>query len=110
MGQHYYAMNAQAGLARIAALQDDNDAALDHVAIIWETIGGKEMDATIETARTLRTCYAIFDEHNDPRVDAVLTMAREQLQHRVSNVDDPEHVEQFWQLEDHHFFRLLSSE
>ncbi len=104
MEQHYYAMNARAGLARIAASQGDNDTALDHVAIIWKTIGGKEMDATIETARTLRTCYTIFHAHGDPRADEVLAMALEQLHRRVSSIDDPAHVEHFWQIEDHRFF------
>ncbi len=108
MGQHYYAMNALAGQARIAALQGEDETALDHVMTIWETIGGKEMDATIETARTLRTCYTIFEAHDDPRADQVLTMALEQLQRRVSTIDDPQHVEQFWQIEDHRFFRRLN--
>ncbi len=104
MEQIYYAMNARAGLARISILQNEKRAALEHVAAIWETIGSKEMDATIETARTLRTCYAIFEALGDSRADAVLAMALEQLQRRVSTIDDPQHVEQFWQIEDHCFF------
>ena len=44
-------------LARIAASEGNGGDALDHVVTIWETIGNKEMDATMETARTLRTCY-----------------------------------------------------
>ncbi len=108
MGQRYYAMNALAGLARIAALQGEDETALDHVTTIWKTISGKEMDATIETAHTLRTCYTIFEAHGDSRADAVLAMALEQLQRRVSTIDDPAHVEQFWQREDHRFFQVLA--
>ena len=107
MGQVYYAMNAVAGLARIAFLRGNNDTALDHVVAIWKTIGNKEMDATIETARTLRTCYTILDAHNDPCADAVLAMAWAQLQHRVSTIVDPAHMEHFWQIEDHRFFQQL---
>ncbi len=107
MGQHYYALNAQAGLARIAALQGEDDVALDHVAAIWETIGGKEMDATIETARTLRTCFMIFDANGDPRADAVLDMAWDQLQRRASTIDESAHLEQFWQIDEHRFFHDL---
>ncbi|MCB0158592.1 MAG: AAA family ATPase, partial [Caldilineaceae bacterium] len=84
MEQHFYAMNARAGLARLAITQGDNDAALAHVTAIWETIGGKEVDATIETAHMLRTCHTIFAEHQDPRADAVLAMAWEQLQRRAA--------------------------
>ena len=109
MEQLYYAMNARAGLARISVLQGEKRAALEHVAAVWETIGGKEMDATIETARTLRTCYTIFDAHDDPRADAVLEMALDQLKRRASTIDDPEHVAQFWQLDDHRFFQQVAA-
>jgi hypothetical protein len=108
MEQYYYAMNARAGLARISVLQGDERVALEHVSDIWATIGGKEMDATIETARTLRTCYTVFDAHNDSRANAVLEMALAQLNRRASTIDDPEHVAQFWQIEDHHFLRRIA--
>ena len=109
MEQYYYAMNARAGLARISILQGDDQAALEHVAAIWETIGGKEMDATIETARTLRTCYTIFEAHDDPRALAVLEMALDQLDRRASTIDDPEYVAQFWQLDDHRVFQKAAA-
>ncbi len=105
MGQHYLATNALAGIARIERQRGQHDVALDHAATIWNTIGGQEADATIETARTLGTCYTIFDAHSDPRAAAVLAMAWQQLQRRVSTIDDPDRVEQFWQLDDHRFFR-----
>ncbi len=108
MGQHYYAMNALSGLARIAALQGDHDAAFGLVVTVWETIGGQEMDATIETARTLRTCFAIIRHHGDSRADAVFKMALGQLQQRASTIDDPDHIDQFWRIEDHRFFQRVN--
>ena len=107
MGQHYLAMNAQAGLARIAALRDNNESALDRAVTIWETIAGKETAATIETVRALRTCYTVFEAHDDPRAMDILTMAHDQLQRRVSTIDNHDHIEQFWQLDDHRFFHEM---
>ncbi|NJN83264.1 MAG: tetratricopeptide repeat protein [Caldilineaceae bacterium] len=108
MGQHYYALNALAGSARIAELQGDDATAYAHTTTIWETIAGQEMDATIETARTLRTCCTIFLEHDDPRTADVLDMTLAQLRYRASTIDDPEHVEQFWQIDDHRFFHEIA--
>lgn len=108
MGQHYLATNALAGLARIERQHGQHDIALDYAATIWHTIGGQDVDATIETARTLRTCYTIFDAHNDPRADAVAAMAMNQLRRRASSIDEPADVERFWQIEDHRFFKEIS--
>jgi ATP/maltotriose-dependent transcriptional regulator MalT len=107
MGQHYLATNALAGIARIERQRGQHDLALDHAAIVWNAIGGQEADATIETARALGTCYTIFDAYSDPRASAVLAMAWQQLQRRASTIDDPHRVEQFWQLDDHRFFREI---
>ena len=107
MGQQYYAMNALAGLARVADLESDSLKALEQVTTVWRTIGGKQMNATIETARTLRICYSMFEAHGDPRAGEVLAMARSQLQRRVSTIDGSALIEQFWQIEDHRFFRSL---
>ncbi len=41
MGQGYYAMNARAGLARMADQQGDDKAALAHAEIVWETIADR---------------------------------------------------------------------
>ena len=108
MGQHYLATNALAGMARVECQRGQHDIGFDHAATIWHTIGGQEADATIETARTLRTCYTIFDAHNDPRADAVVAMAMTQLERRASSIDDPGHVKQFWRLDDHRFFKEIS--
>ncbi len=107
MGQHYYAMNALAGLASVDALKGEDCLAFERVATVWDVIGGREMNATIETARTLRRCYTIFEANSDPRADEVLTMAWDQLQYRASTIDDPDHVEQFRRIADHRFFRSL---
>jgi tetratricopeptide (TPR) repeat protein len=105
MGQAYYALNALAGLARLAEQSGDHATALTYVQTIWETIAGKEMDATVETARTLRTCYEIFRQDDHLRADEVLTMACAQLRRRAGSIDEPEQLAQFWQLSDHCFFR-----
>ena len=107
MGQDYYAMNSLAGLARIASSQGDHVGAREHAESIWDTTGFKEMDATIETARTLRTCYQVFDAHDDPRSEAVLEMAWDQLRRRASTIEESDDLEQFWQLEEHRFFRRI---
>lgn len=108
MEQRYYAMNALAGSARVADWQGDHATALAHVRTIWGTIAGQEMDATVETARTLRTCYTIFLENNDPRAADVMNMALAQLHRRAETIDEPEHVTQFWQLADHSFFQKVA--
>ncbi len=108
MGQHYYAMNALAGLARVAARRGDDATALAHAQTIWQTIGGQETDATVETARTLRTCYDIFRQHGDPQAADVLETASAQLRRRAATIDDPEHLTLFWHLGDHRFFQELA--
>ncbi|NJN83261.1 MAG: hypothetical protein HC802_13895 [Caldilineaceae bacterium] len=108
MGQHRYALNVLAGASRIAELQGDDATAHAHATTIWEIIAGKEMDATVETARTLRTCYTIFLKHGDPRAGVVLETALVQLRRRASTIDDPGYVDQFWQLDDHGFFREIA--
>jgi tetratricopeptide (TPR) repeat protein len=110
MGQHYYALNALAGLARLAELQGDEITAFAHGRTIWETIAGKPTDATIETARTLRTCYSIFRQHGDPQAAEILRTASAQLHRRAGTIAEPEHVEQFWQLADHRFFQEATVE
>lgn len=105
MSQHYYAMNALAGLARVAMRQGDNATAYAHAQTVWQIIGGKETDATVETARTLRTCYEIFQQQGDPQAAAVLDTAVAQLRRRAATIDDAEHRAQFWQLADHRFFQ-----
>ncbi|MCB9157177.1 MAG: AAA family ATPase [Caldilineaceae bacterium] len=110
MGQHYYALNALAGSAQVAAHQGDHATALAHAQTVWQTIAGQETDATVETARTLRTCYEIFQQHGDPQVDEVLNTACAQLRRRVATIDDPDHVAKFWQLDDHRFFKEVANE
>ena len=101
MGQHFYALNALAGEARLAAQSGDGVAALAHAGTIWETLAGQEPDATVETARTLRTCYTILRADGDPRAPAVVKATFDQLCARSATIDNPEHVERFWQLDDH---------
>jgi tetratricopeptide (TPR) repeat protein len=105
MGQYYYALNARAGLARLAAQQGNDTAALEHVRTIWETLRGRSTDATVETARTLRTCYTLFRRHDDPRATEILNTAHVQLRRRAATIDDPQTVTLFWQLSDHRFFQ-----
>ncbi len=105
MGQVYYAMNAIAGLARLAKGMDDAVTAFAHAQTVWETLEGKETDATTETALALRTCYSIFGHQNDGRANDVLATACNQLNRRAATIDNPDQVARFWQLADHRFFR-----
>jgi ATP/maltotriose-dependent transcriptional regulator MalT len=105
MGQYHYALNARAGLARLAAQQGHDTAALEHVQNIWDTLRGRSTDATVETARTLRTCYTIFRQHDDPRATEILNTAHAQLRRRAATIDDPWIVTRFWELTDHRFFQ-----
>ncbi len=108
MEQYYYAMNALAGSARVAQRLGANAVALDRVETIWRSIEGQSIDATVETAMTLRTCYCVFDMSSDPRKDDVLRMAWAQLCRRADSVDDGEYLERYWQLAPHAFFRRLA--
>ncbi|MCB0058927.1 MAG: hypothetical protein KDE45_17945, partial [Caldilineaceae bacterium] len=101
MGQHFYALNALAGTARLAMHSGDSATAIAHAGTIWETLAGQEPDATVETARTLYTCYAILRAAGDPRASAVVEAAFDQLRARAATIDDPEHVDRFWRLDDH---------
>ncbi len=105
MQQNYYALNALAGSARVASRRGNSKVTQDHVETIWRSIQGKSIDASVETAMTLRTCYCVFTEQNDARQDKVLSMARAQLRNRSDNIDTVEHQEHFWQLAPHSFFR-----
>ncbi len=106
MGQFAYAHNALAGLARIAALQGEATTALSHAQTIWQALDQQPLESTVESTRTLRTCYTIFrSQENAPCAAAVRTRAINQLERRVATIDDPAEVEQFWALEDHRFFR-----
>ncbi|MCB0157496.1 MAG: hypothetical protein KDD83_05160, partial [Caldilineaceae bacterium] len=109
MEQEFYALDALAGTARLALRRGDHAAALSHAHAIWASIDGRETEATVETARTLRTCYAIFCRHDDPHATAVLDAACAQLRRRVATIDDPVHAAQFWQLDDHGFFRAAAT-
>lgn len=109
MGQHYYAMNALAGLARVAMHKGDAAAALAHAQTVWQTIAGQETDATVETARTLRTCYEIFRQQGDPHAAEVLDTACAQLRRRAATIDDPKHRAKFWRLADHRFFQEIAT-
>ncbi len=104
MGQQYYALNGLAGSARVADLQGDQTTAYAHVRTIWGVIAGKEMDATVESVRTLRTCYTIFRKLKDAQAADVLDTACGQLMRRAGTIDDPQHLAQFRQLDDHRFF------
>jgi DNA-binding SARP family transcriptional activator/tetratricopeptide (TPR) repeat protein len=105
MGQIHYAMNALAGLARLAERREDGLTAFAHAQTVCETLKGKEMDATTETACTLRTCYTVFRDQNDARAREVLEVACNQLNRRAATIDDPEQVARFWRLADHRFFQ-----
>ncbi|HRW09104.1 MAG TPA: BTAD domain-containing putative transcriptional regulator [Caldilineaceae bacterium] len=110
MSQHYYAMNALAGSARVAMRQGDSAIALALAQTVWQTIGGQETDATVETARTLRTCYEIFQQQGEPQAVEVLDTAVAQLRRRAASIDDPEYLAQFWQLADHRFFQEVAGD
>jgi hypothetical protein len=105
MGQVYYALNAQAGLARLANRQGDPGSALECARTIWSALAGKSTEATVETALTLRTCYEIFSEHQDPLAAEVLSTACSQLRQRASTIDEQETLDHFWRLPDHRFFQ-----
>lgn len=110
MGQDFYALNSLAGTARLDRLRGDCAAALSHVRSIWEAVGSSSTDATTETAMTLRTCYTVLAEHDDPHTEEVLRYAWAQLSRRAGTIDEPEHLAQFWALADHEFFHKLATE
>lgn len=110
MEQHYYALNSLAGSARVARRTGNIAVADDLVETIWQAIEGKSTDATVETAMTLRTCYQVFAENDDPRQYDVVRMAWDQLRRRAESIDASEYRNQFWQLAPHAFFREVAAE
>ena len=107
VGQHYHAMNGMSGLARVAKHRGEDAMAYQYVSQVWETLQGQQVDATIETVRTYRTCHEIFVMHGDPLATEVFDTAWNQLQSRVSSIDDQGHVPLFWQIPDHGYFLHL---
>ena len=73
-------------------------------------VSDEEADATVETVRTLRTCYSVFRREGDPRADEVLAAACEQLERRASTIDEADHIARFWALADHRFFQEIATE
>ena len=105
MEQHYYAMNALAGLARVARQQGDEELSYQRALTVWETMRGQPVDATMETTLTYRTCHEIFVDHQDLRAPIILETAMNQLQARAATIDELEHVKLFWQIPDHRYFQ-----
>ncbi len=110
MEQHYYALNALAGSARVALLSGNPTVALDQVETIWKSIEDKSISATVETAMTLRTCYSVFVDSDDPRQEDVFDMAWSQLTLRADSINEPEFRAKFWSLTPHKFFREVAAE
>jgi predicted ATPase/class 3 adenylate cyclase len=83
--------DAAAGLARVALARGDVDGAL---AALAETIArleaGDPLDST-ESRQLIRlTCYQALTRAGDPRADAMLRAAHDELMHRVALLTDAE--------------------
>jgi predicted ATPase/class 3 adenylate cyclase len=89
LGQTNLAMGATAGLARATLATGDRVAALDHVEeILKHFADGGSLTGTWEPLRIRLVCYQVLAAVDDPRAEAVLNEAFDDLQERAARIMD----------------------
>lgn len=107
MEQHNYALNAAAGLARIARQRGQATEAVAQAQKICQQLDEATLNATIETMRIYRTCYEILVECDPTLAIRIANMAQRQLDRRAATIADPTQHGLFWQIPDHQFFTTI---
>jgi predicted ATPase/class 3 adenylate cyclase len=90
LGQHNLAMEALAGLARVALVGDELAQAGAHVAEILGYLATNTLDGTDEPFRVHMTCYEVLHASHDPRAEMLLRTIHALLRERAAKISDPE--------------------
>lgn len=96
LGEHHFAVESQAGLARLYLAQCDLLQAREQVGEILAYLDaepsltniGHSLDGTEEPLWVYLTCYQVLRANKDPRTQEVLTTAYDLLQERAAKIDD----------------------
>lgn len=88
VGQSNRAMEAHAGLARVALLQDDHATARAHVEPILAYLDQHALAGTDEPFRIYLTCYQVLQAGHDPRAGQILRTACARLRERADHITD----------------------
>ena len=96
--QLYRLMEAQAGLARIALLQNELDQALVHVEEILRYLTqGNSLEGAEGLFQIYLTCYQVLQAKGDEQATSILTEAYHLLEERVAQIEDTERRRTFVQ-------------
>jgi tetratricopeptide (TPR) repeat protein len=90
MGQYNRAMEAQAGLARIALMQNDPGQALTYVEEVLPLLDNARWCGLAEPFQVYLTCYHVLQTNQDPRAKSIINDAYNLLQERVAGIDEEE--------------------
>ena len=82
------AVEATAGLARVAQARGDIPAALGLVGPLVDRLSPDTVIGADEPLRVFLTCYGVLRSAGDPRAQAVLSAARDLLRARASQIAD----------------------
>ncbi len=90
VGRHNRAMEACAGLARIALQQADQSAALAYVETILAYLNEHTLAGTDQPFLIDLTCYEVLRATGDRRAGAILQQACAKLRERANQIADPD--------------------
>ncbi len=88
IGEQARAMEPLAGLARVALLEDNWEAAHAHIAPILQHLAHSTLDGTEEPQLVYLTCYRVLQATQDARASAILCSAYTLLQERAAKIED----------------------
>ncbi|MBU1878664.1 MAG: tetratricopeptide repeat protein, partial [Chloroflexi bacterium] len=88
LDQPHLAVEARAGLARVALARGDLAVAVAQVVEIQRYLDDHPLDGTEEPGRVYWTCYQVWQAVQDPRAPALLEAAYHLLQERSARIGD----------------------
>lgn len=88
MGEDHLAMEPLAGLARLALLQADIPRAQSHVDEILAYLELGTLEGTEEPFRVYLACYRVLRASGDSRAAEFLRMVHQQMQQRITQIED----------------------
>ena len=90
MDQVHLKPEPQAGLARIAVLENKLKEALELVDQILRVFEDYDMNGCEEPLRVYMTCFRVLEANHDPRGEDILNKAYALLEQRASMIEEPD--------------------